>query len=185
MLCLKWWVFDFFAPSFVVIWPTFSSTLNCSSALKSFMKRDQTWRIGRSSKKWSAMNFRVSAWSNRNLVTCRKICNSIPSFWGKKKREEKTEGIYFKQMCQIEMFSLGLLKKAKKGLYQRAMQIMKPVEYIKEWWGACCMVLGWDRIITRSARQRKVNDLGGSPTRSQPHFCLLLLFQNNCMCCRV
>ena len=52
---------------------------------KSFMKRDQTWRIGRSSKKWSAMNFRASAWSNRNLVTWRKIFNCIPSIWVKKK----------------------------------------------------------------------------------------------------
>ena len=34
MLCLKRWEFDFSAPSFVVIWPFFSSTLNCSSALK-------------------------------------------------------------------------------------------------------------------------------------------------------
>ena len=85
MLCLKRCVFDFSAPSFVMIWPTFSSTLNCSSALKSFMKRDKTWRIGRSSKKWSAMNFRVSAWSNRNLVTWRKIFNYIPSIWVKKK----------------------------------------------------------------------------------------------------
>ena len=49
------------------------------------MKRDKTWRIGRSSKKWSAMNFRASAWSNRNLATWRKIFNYIPSIWVKKK----------------------------------------------------------------------------------------------------
>ena len=99
MLCLKRWLFDFSAPSFVMIWPTFSSALNCSSALKSFMKRDKTWRIGRSSKKWSAMNFRASAWSNRNLVTRRKICNFIPSFWEKEneRKAEKSEGICFKQ----------------------------------------------------------------------------------------
>ena len=200
MLCLKRWLFDFSAPSFVMIWPTFSSALNCSSALKSFMKRDKTWRIGRSSKKWSAMNFRASAWSNRNLVTRRKICNFIPSFWEKEneRKAEKSEGICFKQtlllMTEDCILSYKLwcwawycqAKKTKKGLYQRAMQIIKPVECIKERWGACCLVLGWDWIITRSARQRKVNDLGGSPTRSQqPHFCSLLLFQNNYMCCRV
>ena len=97
-----------------MICPPFSSTLNCSLALKSFMKRDKTWRIGRSSKKWSAMNFRASAWSNRNLVTCRKICNSIPSFWGKIKESKKTEGIYFKQMCRIEMLSQSRLKRRRK-----------------------------------------------------------------------
>ena len=81
---------------------------------KSFMKRDKTWRIGRSSKKWSAMNFRASAWSNRNLVTCRKICNSIPTFWRKIKESKKTEGIYFKQICRIEMLSQSRLKRRRK-----------------------------------------------------------------------
>ena len=32
------------------------------------------------------------------------------------------------------MLSLSLLKKGKKGLYQRAMQIIRPVECIQEKW---------------------------------------------------
>ena len=177
MLCLKRWLFDFSAPSFVMIWPTFSSTLNCSLALKSFMKRDKTWRIGRSSKKWSAMNFRASTWSNRNLVTCRKICYSIPSFWRKKKREQKNVGIYFKQMCRIEMLSQSRLKRRRKVSTKGQCRLSSRLSVSKKDWGACCLVLGWDWIITRGARQRKVNDLGGSPARSQPHFCSLLLFR--------